>query len=221
MDLEKIVRAAPIGLLMLVGSYVASRRRKSGQARAAQEFPETAKRLGLEFRAPSQPGRIGVLHGRFRSYEVFVDPDERPRIVVYFSRQPAVVLRTYEHEKRIQAGMVRLDTGSTFLNGLFKDRYASAELVEALVGNSSARVLDLETRVRKITEALGKNLAHLSVTPERVECGLEFGRPAHIPGERVAMLVPEVVELVRFLEEVAADSSVPSATDRADPGETT
>lgn len=196
MDLEKIVRAAPIGLLMLVGSYVASRRRKSGWTRASRALPEVAKRLGLDFRAPSEPGRIGVLRGSLRGYDVFVDPDERPRVVVYFTREPALILRTYEHEKRVPAGMVRIDAGTASSNALFKDRYGSPDLAASLAGRGG----DVEALVQKVVADLGSHLGHLSVTPERIECAVEFGRPAHFPPEHVEALVPELVRLAELLE---------------------
>lgn len=206
MDLEKLVQAAPIGLFMLVGSYLASRRRKSMSVQAAKEYPETAERLGLEFHATREPGRIGSIRGSFRGYRVFVDSDELPRVVAYFSRGPALVLRTYEHEKRWPNGMVPLETGSAFLNGLFKDRYATRELAEALVEGSA----ELEAKVRRISQDLGKNLAHLSVTEERVECALDFGKPPHVPAGCVETLVPELVELSRLLEDIAARSFLPA-----------
>jgi hypothetical protein len=205
MDLEKLVRAAPIGLFMLVGSYLAARRRKSGWARAAEEYPEAARRLGLEFRAPAEPGRIGTMRGNVQGYRVFVDPDERPRVVLYFIQGPALVLRTFEHEKRSPNGMARFETGSSFLDGFFKDRYAPPELVEALAKDGTR----LEATIRKVSQDLGRNLAHLSVTDERVECALDFGRPSHIPAGRVERLVPELVELSRLLEALAAGSSLP------------
>ena len=103
-DLSSIVRAAPIGLLMLIGSYVAARRRKGGARRAAAELPDVARELGLELRPPANPTGIGTVRGEHGGLDVFVDPEDRPRIVVYLRRAPAAYLRSYEHEKRPPPG---------------------------------------------------------------------------------------------------------------------
>src|SRR5262249_10301003 len=76
-DLESILKAAPIGLLMFFGTYLATKRRQSGRARAAKELPELARQLGLESRAAA-PGSLGALSGDYDGYRVYVDPDERP-----------------------------------------------------------------------------------------------------------------------------------------------
>jgi hypothetical protein len=43
-------------------------------------------------------------------------------------------------------------------------------------------------------------VSHLSITPERLECAFDFGRPSHIPGDVVESLLPAGIALVRFLE---------------------
>ena len=120
-DFSSAVRPV-IGLLMLFGSYLLARGRKTGRQRAIREAPALAARLGLEHRTPGDPSVVGSMRGSHRGREVFVDADERPRIVVYFAEAPPVVLRTFEHEKRAPAGMERFDTRSAKVNRLFKER---------------------------------------------------------------------------------------------------
>jgi len=194
-DLETILRAAPIGLFMLFGSYLAAKRRQSGKARAAKELPELAQRYGLVARA-AEPHRIGALTGNYEGYDVFVDPDERPRIVVYYASAPAVALRTYEHEKRIPFGMVSLVTGNAVVDRFFKDRYAAPGRAAALHEAAATFASLLEPFGGRWT----RNVAHLSITAERLECALEFGRPSHIPREAVESLLPAAVALARFVE---------------------
>src|ERR1041384_3794803 len=98
-DAGDLLRGGTIGLLMALGSYLALKARQSGAARAAKEYPALATKLGLTHRA-KDPGRIGALAGDYDGYRVFVDPDERPRIAVYFREEHRLYLRTYEHEKR-------------------------------------------------------------------------------------------------------------------------
>jgi hypothetical protein len=197
LDLGAILRAAPIGLLMLFGSYMAARRRKSGHRRATQEFPLLARELGLEFRAPSDPNHIGSLRGRYQDHSVFVDPDDRPRVVVYFDPPPAVVLRTYEHEKRTPNGMVRFETRNAAIDRFFKDSYSSPAGAVRLAADADA----FEAALRPFTVTHRGRLAHLVITPERVECALDIVRPAHIPPETLRELLPAAVALARFLEE--------------------
>lgn len=196
-DLEAILRAAPLGLFMLFGSYVAAKRRKSGHRRATQEFPVLARELGLEFRPPSEPDRIGALRGKYQGHDVFVDPDERPRVIVYFDPAPAVVLRTYEHEKRAPNGMVRFETRNPGIDRFFKDSYASPAGAERLVADAEA----FEAAVRPFSVSHRGRLAHLLITQERLECALDIARPAHIPPDMLRELLPAAIALVRFLEE--------------------
>jgi hypothetical protein len=194
-DFESILKAAPIGLLMFFGTYLASKRRQSGRARAAKELPELARRLGLESRK-ADPGGIGALSGDYEGYRVYVDPDERPRIVVYFANAPAVALRTYEHEKRVPPGMVSVLTDNDAVDRFFRDRYASPERAAALHDEASA----FERLLEPFTGRWNRNVAHVSVTSERLECALDFGRPSYIPKEAVESLLPGAVALARFLE---------------------
>jgi hypothetical protein len=199
-DLGEILRAAPIGLLMLVGSYFAARRRKSAFAQAKERFPELARSLGLEFLKPADPARIGCLRGRFDGHSVFVDPDERPRIVVYFERAPRLVLRTYEHEKRTPEGMRRFDSGAPLVDRFFKERFAADDVVLRLRGEAPA----LEAQIRPFAADFRAMVAHSSVTPERFECAIESGRPNHIPLDVVKALLPAAVLLARRLEDAGA-----------------
>jgi hypothetical protein len=199
-DLEAILKAAPIGLFMLFGSYLAAKRRKSGHRRASAEFPGIAAELGLEFRAPSDAGRIGTLRGTYQGYDIFVDPDERPRIIVYLASAPVLALRTYEHEKRVPNGMVRFETREPSVDRFFKDAYASPGAAGRLI----ADVKGFEAAIRPFAAVHRPRLAHLLVTAERLECALDIARPAHIPPELLRELLPAAIALARFLEERAA-----------------
>lgn len=218
-DLSKLLAGVPIGLLMFFGTYVAARRRKFVAANAAVQMPAIADRLGLEFRKPSVPGHIGTVRGTFRGYEVFVDPDERPRAVVYFSASPQVILRTYEHEKRTPAGMERFDTGSNVVDGFFKDRYAAPELAEALLDH----IAELQAGIRALRAASDK-VAHVSLTPERLECAFDYGRPNHVPALVVEVALPALAAIADAVHRAArakgelpraAESGLPPAPDSA------
>jgi hypothetical protein len=194
-DIGDVLRAAPIGLLMLIGSYLAAKRRQSGAARAAKEYPELASKLGLSLRT-SDTGRIGKLSGEYAGYRVFVDPEERPRIVMYFNEAPQVYLRTYEHEKRSPPDTVSFSTQNDTVDRYFKDRYAAPALGRAL----RERAGEFEALIGPFTGRWAARIAHLSITPERLECALEFGRPPHIPREAVESLLRGAADLVRFIE---------------------
>jgi hypothetical protein len=194
-DLGAILRAAPIGLLMLIGSYVASKRRQSGAARATKEFPELAAKLGLTARAAAA-GKIGALAGDYQGFRVYVDPDDRPRVVVYFARAAEVTLRTFEHEKRPPPGMVSFTTGNTAVDRFFKDRYAEESLASRIAKHAD----ELAKLLEPFTLRWARNVEHLSITPERVECAVQFGRPTHIPPEAAESLLVAAAALARFLE---------------------
>ena len=193
--IRELLGGGAFGLLMLFGRYVAARLRQSGAARATKEYPELASKLGLALRGAGA-GRTGALSGEYRGYRVFVDPDERPRIAVYFGLAPQVFLRTYEHEKRAPPDTTPFSTRHDSVDRYFKDRYAAP----AIAGVLRERADELAALLRPFSEQWVARVAHLSITPERLECALDFGRPTHIPREAVEALLPAAVELVRFIE---------------------
>lgn len=193
--IRELLGGGAFGLFMLLGRYAAAKWRQSGAARASKEYPELASKLGLTLRAAGA-GRTGALSGEYGGYRVFVDPDERPRIAVYFASTPKIFLRTYEHEKRAPADTAPFSTRHDSVDRYFKDRYASPAIAGALRDHGE----ELAERIRPFSEQWAPRVAHLSITPERLECALDFGRPAHIPREAVEALLPAAVELVRFIE---------------------
>jgi hypothetical protein len=182
-------------VLMIVGPYVMHRLRRSGASRAKKDYPALAEKLGLSLRS-AEGARIGVLSGDQDGYRVVVDPDDRPRIVVYCRAEPPVILRTFEHEKRVPAGMIAMTTPGRVANRFFKDCYAEPELGAAL----AEREDELDALLRPFSDRWPRNLVHLSITSERLECALDFGRPNHISREVVEVLLPASVSLVRFVE---------------------
>jgi hypothetical protein len=193
------IKQVIIFAMMVIVPYVAHRLRRSGAARAAREYPALATKLGLSRREPPSGG-VGSLSGEMGGHRVFVDPDERARIVVYTRTDPQIVLRSFEHEKRVPAGMVAvaiaLDGAPT---GFLKDAYAKETLAPVL----KARASELARLFRPFAERWPRTVSHLSITPERLECALDFGRPSHIPPDVVETLLPAAIALVSFLESLS------------------
>jgi hypothetical protein len=188
------LRGGALGLAMFVGTYIGMRRRKSGWARARASFPEVARTLGLTHRAPSSATGIGTLKGEHGGFEVFVDPDDRPRIVVYLRTAPRLILRSFEHEKRTPEGMVRLGLGPR--GGFVREAYASPEVAARLERQGDAVTRALEP----FAVTFRDRVKDFSVTPERVECAFDFGRPPHVSVEAVLSLVPAATALARLVE---------------------
>jgi len=159
-----------------------------------RKYPALAAKLGLSLRDAAGSG-TGTLTGEVDGYRVFVDPDDRARIVVYTRAEPQIVLRTYSHEKRVPAGMVAV-TPEGLPNGFLRDAYAGQTIAPVL----HARDAELGALLRPFAERWPRTVAHLSVIPERLECALDFGRPTHIPPEVVEALLPAAISLLRFLE---------------------
>ena len=191
------IKQALFFAMMVVVPYVAHRLRRSGAARAARDYPALATKLGLSRREPT-PGSVGALSGEIGGHRVFVDPDERARIVVYTRTDPQLVLRTFEHEKRVPVGMVAVAPRGLPANFL-KDAYAGEAIAPAL----EARAEELTRLLQPFAQRWPRTVSHLSVTPERLECALDFGRPSHIPPDVVEELLPAGIALVSFLESLA------------------
>jgi hypothetical protein len=198
-DLATILRAAPIGLLMLIGSYVAARRRKTGFQDARENYPALATRLGLTHQRPAEARRVGSMRGNFREHDAFIDPDERPRVVVYFRVAPKLALRSYDHEKRTPKGMKRVFTGATAVDAYWKDSYASSALATALRGDVAA----FEHHLTLLRDIGGRALQSLSITEERLEATFDFGRPIHLPETVAERFLPVAADLVDWLEALA------------------
>ncbi|HVU04188.1 MAG TPA: hypothetical protein VHE30_20665 [Polyangiaceae bacterium] len=193
-----LVRAS-IGFLMAFGTYYAARRRKTGAGRARTEFPALAARLGLAHRPPADSRGIGSLRGTYEGHEVFVDPDDRPRVVVYLRGEPQILFRSFIVEKRTPANWVRIESGDSWLDGYLKDRYASTDAARALRPHHP----ELAVKIRRIVDGHLAQNPQLSVTAERIECALDFGKPAHLPADAVERLLPDLEELAELLEEAA------------------
>lgn len=190
-DLQDLVRPA-LGLLMVFGPYVAYRRRRGSRRAAEEGLPALAARLGLEHRPPAIPGLIGSVRGRFRGWEIFVDSDERPRVVVYLPGAPGLVLRTWEHEKRVPPGMERFDSGEPGVDARLRERFASAEVAARLRAAAPAVGACLE-------RLLAPPAKDLSVTSERVELTFEIGRPRHVPIPVLERCLPVATELAALV----------------------
>ena len=157
------------------------------------------RRSSASHAASRRPAASGRFSGEIDGHRVFVDPDERARIVVYTRIQPQAVLRTFEHEKRVPAGMIAVMLDGV-PPGFWKDAYAAPAIAPAL----EARSGELGALVRPFAERWPRTVSHLSVTPERLECALDFGRPIHIPPEVVETLLPAAIALVRFFESLSS-----------------
>jgi hypothetical protein len=81
-------------------------------------------------------------------------------------------------------------------SGFFKDRFASPEVGEHL----AAVAPELEAALQPFKARYPRVLQQLAVTPERIECTLDFGRPPHLTVDTVLELVPAIVRLARLIE---------------------
>src|SRR6185369_6224262 len=124
--------------------------------------------------------------GTLDGHDVFVDPDERPRLVVYLKGAPAVLLRSFELEKRIPQNMVRVETRDTVFDSAFRERFASPSIAEKM----RERASELGAAIQRVQRAHVGPLASVSVNDERIEVTLEMGRPAHVPCETVSAMLP-------------------------------
>jgi hypothetical protein len=192
------VRALLMGFLALGVPYLALRKRKSGFSKAKAEYPAIARQLGLSHRAAEDSGRIGALRGTLDGHEVFVDPDERPRLVVYLKGAPPLLLRSFELEKRIPQNMVRVETRDTSLAEVFRECFAASGVAEKI----RSRASELEAAYQRIRAAHVGPFASVSVNDERIEVALEMGRPAHVPSETVSAMLPALVAFARIVEEI-------------------
>ena len=186
--------ALPIGLLFMLGTFLATRRRQYGKARARRELPALAKRWGWRVKPSSNPDAIGLLLGDFDGYQCLIDPDESGRIAVQFSTAPAVHLRNYEHFKRAPFGTEPVHTGDRKFDAFFKDRFASPDIATALESNAN-----LGSYVAPF-EPWKQQIVALSVSPGGLECSLEFGKPRYIPCKVVEALVPALTRIAKLLE---------------------
>jgi hypothetical protein len=169
-------------------------RRRAGQRQAREDFPALAARLGISFRAPSNPNQIGKLSGTVRGRSVFVDPDEQRKIIVRFRGEPNVDLRNYDTGRRPPA-MSSFSFGDRKLDSYFKTRYADPALIARLQLADWVRLMEPFT-LRYVHE-----VKELNLTSHGVTCVLDFGSPRYIPGSAVEVLLPVMLDLADVVEE--------------------
>jgi hypothetical protein len=200
MDLDW-THALPFGLVMFAGSVLARLRRKRQRARAERNYPALAERLGLEFEAPRYAGWVGRLRGRFEGYEVLVEPDERPRVLIHLAGNVGLDVRSYDHWRRVPDGMTSFSFGTRRLDQRLPNRFCELELQDhdsKLLGAEIERVLLMSEALRQFT-----------LDAKRLECLFDFGTPAVIPVAEVERFLPALVQLARQVEAWAAQSGVP------------
>jgi hypothetical protein len=194
------LKALPIGLLLFLLMYLSARRKLSGFRLAAEELPRLAERLGLTFRRGSTDGRaIGKLSGDYRGYSVFVDPDERARVVLTCRAPIQVDLRSYERRFRPPKGFIPFRSGSALVDEFFVCRYATEEIAESIM----ARAPELERAMRPFQKARSDGLKDLTVTSEGIECVFDFGKPVHLPASVVERTLTDLAVLAGVLEAAA------------------
>jgi hypothetical protein len=186
--------ALPIGILMFAGSLIAATRRKAGRALAQRNYPSVAKRLGLTFEPPKHPAGVGQLTGQFQGREILVQPDERPRIVVYLKGEPSIELRSYPHWKRAPEGYAAFSLGSQKLNRWLPNRYCALGAEERFSESEP-----LATALAEL-QLFGAHIKQVVVEPGRLECVFDYGTPPYIPASDVAQLVPTCVRVVAEVE---------------------
>ncbi|HEX2730456.1 MAG TPA: hypothetical protein VHM70_02585 [Polyangiaceae bacterium] len=200
-------QALPFGLLMFAGSAIAARRRKLRQSRAGRNYPLLAGKLGLELEPARYPGWVGRLRGRFQGFDVLVEPDERPRIVVRFAAASLLDLRTYEHWKRVPEGYQVLSLGKRRLDQRFINRFGRTQLAP-----DAANIDALTTALEAILDST-EGLRQLTIDADRIECLLDYGNPPVIPAPEVERLLPLLSALAERVTELSSESAVsPSET---------
>jgi hypothetical protein len=197
------LKAAPIGLILFIGSYLSARRRKSARAQSTERLPKLAPSLNLTHHAPRSPGDIGALSGQFGGYDVRIDPDEAARISLRFSGAPRVALRTFSFLKRAPQSFQVMTTAYRQFNAYFVERYASDAVITALL-----KMGDLDQEVAKL-RASPQPIETLSISDEGIDCRLQFERVVAVSAEAVEYLLPVLVHWAQAIDsavELPADS---------------
>jgi hypothetical protein len=159
------------------------------------DFPAFAQAESLNHHL-RRPGEIGVLTGRYRGFELRVDPDEGARIWVRFAHNPKVELRTFKYLKRELDGMEPLVTGFREFESYFIDRYVGEAINDAL---AEGDVDDLDAIVKRL-KLCPQRIISLAISGEGIECRLEAERVSYIAKTTLEYLLPELVRLAKVLD---------------------
>ena len=200
-----MLTALPIGFVLVIGMYLASRLRHARRDAAVAELPELARRLGLTHRPGHGAGQPGSLRGTFEGHEVFVALDDAPRVIVRFADGTGLDLRSYARHKRPPPGLRPVALGHKKLDAFFKDRYASEAVARRLAEDGS-----VQQRLERFRFAWQLRLGDLSITDSEIECRPDYGKPPHIPVGDIEPLLRELVEIAATV--VALDAEGPPSS---------
>lgn len=192
--------ALPMGMLFFGIMVYRVLRRKAGNVVARAQYPDLAKKLGLQYQPASFKNGVGRLEGTFEGYRVVVDPDDQRRIYLAFTTRPPVALHSYVHNRRSNAGQRSFRPASRVLSAQFKTAHASPELILAL-----SQADDLSETLRPLKFL--RELKTLSVTESGVTAIFDYGNPPFIPAATVEDVLPRLVALARVFEAPPEKSS--------------
>jgi hypothetical protein len=201
--------ALPFGLIFFGVMVLGFFRRKAGNVVARGQYPGLAKKLGLSHRPSPYKNGVGRIEGELQGFFVSVDPDDQRRIYLRFAHAPPVDLRSYVHTKRPAPGMVSFRPLDPIVGAQFKTTHASKEMIQRLDDAS-----DLPKTLRPLKFL--RQLKSLTVSPQGVTAGFDYGNPPYIPAEVVDDVLPRLIHLARVFESVddsGPGDSVPSSED--------
>jgi hypothetical protein len=191
------MQAMPIGLILFIGTYLSTRRRKSARAQSAEQLPKLAQKKNWTHLAPRVSGDIGVFTGQYESYEIRIDPDEGARITLRFAGKPRVALRTFSFLKRAPRSQETVTTPFRQFDAYFRDRYASPAVIAALL-----QLGDLDNEVTQL-KACPQEIDTLSISEEGIECRLKYERVVCVSAAAVEYLLPLLLRWAKAIDSAA------------------
>jgi hypothetical protein len=171
--LERIPWGFVLGAVTLVGLV----RRKSGHRRAQREFPELARKLGLEYRPSPYRSGVGRISGNYEGLSVVVDPDDQRGIVVRLTQSLGLDLSLTERPGRPRVGYERFRPDTRGALRRLVRAYGSPPAIVRLESSATSREVEALLEVQQVKTFL--------VTEESIVITFDFGSPPYLPGDLV------------------------------------
>jgi hypothetical protein len=169
------------------------RRKRTQRGKSLLDLPAFAAAESLHYQERTT-GQVGVVTGRYRGYEVRVDPENGCKIWLGFANRPKVELRNFRFLKRQPQGLQQMVTSFRQFDAFFVERYVDAVAQDALLslGDLNKLVDELKTCPQR--------LVTVSVSPEGVECRLAIERVPYISRDMLEYLLPKMVRIAQAVD---------------------
>ena len=168
-----------------------------GRFMAKRQFPECAKKIGLQQINSGTSSCFPKYRGNFSGYDIKIDP-ESSLISVLMDPIPNLSLSTHDKEKTFDTGNIRIDN-------FFKERKSPTGISKQIVNSN-----ELLNRLDAFIVKWGRICRFFQIQYDLIECGMKFGNGHYIPASILEPMISDLVGLADVIQKSINQEAVES-----------